>query len=170
MEIKKPLYLFIISFSLLACLRVINREFSVLNAATFTLVFLLSLSVSLYALTKLINEFNLESQYLKRILAVFFFYELIIIVRGLSFDYNSIKDLLQSDYTFWVYLIPLFIFFDKRLPTLVLLTDILYYLGVFFLIACILHPSFITKRSTAEIFIHPFAFGCGFLLLNARYL
>jgi hypothetical protein len=32
------------------------------------------------------------------------------------------------------------------------------------------HPYYILNRSTAEAFIHPFAFGCGFLLLNAKYL
>jgi len=146
------------------------REFSVIKSSQVTLLILLALTASIFALSKLITDFEIENNYLKRIIPVFFIYELIIIARGLPFDSTGIKEILQSDYLFWIYLIPLFIFFDKDLVTIAYLMDAIYFLGIVFLLVCIVHPTFILYRSTAEVFIHPFAFGCGFLLLNARYL
>ncbi len=171
MKNKNYLYLFIFSLSFATGgVHLLSKGFNLLNGATFTAVILFFHTVSIYSLTKLDWYFTRDSFSQKFILTIFFVYEVVIMARGIPTNYTNIKELLQLDYLFWVYLIPLFLFFDKSLLIMSYLMNAIYYLGIFFLLMCLVKPSLITERSTAELFIHPFAFGCGFLLLNARYL
>ena len=169
MKTKKVIYIFIISFSLIPVFRLMASQYGIISASQLTLLLLLALAASIFALSRLI-DFEIENSYLRRILPVFFIYELIIVARGLPSNYTAIKDILQSDYIFWIYVIPLLIFFNKNLITIAYLINAIYLLGIFFLIVCAIHPYYILNRSTAEAFIHPFAFGCGFLLLNSPYI
>jgi len=171
MQIRKYLYVFIFSLTVATGgVHLLSKGFNLLNGATYTAVVFLFIATGIYALRKLDWDFTTESFYHKSILGLFFTYEIIIVARGMPTNYTNIKELVQMDYLFWVYLIPLFIFFDKSLLTLSWLMNAIYFLGIFFLAMCIIKPSLITERATAENFIHPFVFACGFLLLNARYL
>lgn len=171
MKIKNYIYLFIFSLALATGgAFILSKGFNLLNAVTYTLSVVVFLVISIYALTRLHWDFTTESRYQKTILWLFFLYEAIIVSRGIPTDYNNVKELIQMDYLFWVYLIPIFIFFDKRLITLAYLMNAIYFLAISFFLICLVKPSLILERATAENFIHPFVFGCGFLLLNARYL
>ena len=171
MKIKTYIYLFVFSLSFATGgVHILSKGFSVLDGASYTACVFLFLVICIFALTKLKWDFTTESFYQKSIFSLFFLFELITVLRGLPANYTNVKELLQMDYLFWVYLIPLFLFFDKKLLTLYYLMNAIYFLGIFFLLMCMVKPSMLMEKSTAEAFIHPFAFGCGFLLLNARYL
>jgi hypothetical protein len=171
MNIKRYTYLFVFALAMATGGAVVLYKSSkLIGPAANTFVVIASLAVAIFALTRLKWEFKPENTYQKIVVIVFFLYVLVTIMRGLPKGYTETKALLTVDYLFWVYIIPLFIFFDKRLITLAYLMKATYFLAVFFLLMCVVRPSLILERLTAEPFIHPFVFGCGFLLLNARYL
>lgn len=126
--------------------------------------------VAITALTKLITSFKLENNYLKFMMAIFMIYQLIIIQRGFSFNFLELKGYMQSDYVFWPFIIPIFIFFDKDLVTFAHLFKSIFVLAIICIIVSALQPKLISQKSTAEAFIHTFAFASGFILLNAYYL
>ena len=144
-------------------------NFNLFNAKILTGLVLLSILVFGLSLNRLLIDYKFESKYFKFFLYVFFLYEFILIVRGWSFSYNDIKVYMQAGYIFWPFIIPLFVFFDKRLSTIGYLIKWIYYMGMFFLIIYLIFHTLLLKRVTAEILVST-TYVCGFILLNARYL
>jgi hypothetical protein len=93
-------------------------------------------------------------------------YQLIIVARGWSFSYESIKYSIESGPILWPYLIPLFIFFRKKTETIGLLLKWIYFTGLAFLLIGFVFHTLLITRTTSEI-IKELAIPCGFLLLNA---
>ncbi len=149
--------------------------YSLLFSASFitgrmvTLLTLFSVLVFIFSSVKLINSFQIESIYLQIVFPVFIIYEFIIIIRGWNFSYHEIKSYIETGYILWPFLIPAFIFFNKKISTMALLLKWIFIIGVVFLLLSIIFPPLLLTRNTAETFIG-LATGCGFLLLNARYL
>lgn len=143
--------------------------FNLFNAKILTALILFSILVFVYSSFKLLIDYKFESNYFKFFLYVFLLYEFILIVRGWSFSYNDIKDYMQTGYIFWPFIIPLFVFFDKRLSTIGLLIKWIYFTGLFFLILYLIFPTLLFNRVTAETVVSS-TYVCGFILLNARYL
>ena len=144
-------------------------NFNLFSAKILTGLVLLSILVFGLSLNRLLIDYKFESKYFKFFLYVFFLYEFILIVRGWSFSYNDIKVYMQAGYIFWPFIIPLFVFFDKRLSTIGYLIKWIYYMGMFFLIIYLIFNTLLLKRVTAEILVST-TYVCGFILLNARYL
>ena len=134
-----------------------------------TALTVLSLIPFVYSSFKLLNDYKFESSYFKFIFSLFFCYEIIIVIRGWSFSYNDIKNFAQSGYVFWPFIIPLFIFFDKKITSFGLLFKWIYYSVVFSFFIMLIFPTLLINRLTAETFIG-LTVPCGFLLLNATYL
>lgn len=134
-----------------------------------TLLIVMSLGVFIYSSFYLLNDFMLENIYFRFIFALFLTYELVIVFRGWSFAYNDIKIFMQTGYVFWPFVIPLFVFFDKKIVTYGYLFKWIYFSGAFFLFIALIYPPLLLKRITAETFTTLFV-PCGFLLLNATYL
>ncbi len=134
-----------------------------------TLLIVLSLIPFVISSYRLLGEYKFENSYFKFIFTIFLLYELVIIIRGWSFTYNDIKTYMQAPYVFWPFIIPLFVFFDKRISTFGLLLKWIYFSGVFSLFLVLIFPTVLIKRATAETFINLFL-PCGFLLLNASYI
>ena len=165
---EKRVALLIISInSLLVWDLLVSRN--ILVGKMQTVLVILSLIPFLYTAFQLINDFKLESSYFKFIMTLFLLYEAVIIVRGLSFQYADIKNYIQNGIVFWPFVVPFFIFFEKKLSTIGLFIKWIYFSGLFFLAISLMVPTLLLDRSTAETFIG-FSVPCGFLLLNSSYL
>lgn len=141
-----------------------------MSGALWSFLVIGTIVAGIYFSRKFLTDFSFESRYFGFIFRVLILYEIFMIIRGIPGDFAGIKQLLQSDIMIWPYIVPIFVFFDKRFSSLLLLMNAIYVLGILFLLTCLVYPTIVLYRSTAETFIHAFAFGCGFLLLNARYL
>jgi hypothetical protein len=143
--------------------------YGLIGDSTLTVLGILSILVFSFSSYQLLINFKFESSYFKFFFLVFLLYEAFIIFRGWSFTYNDIKNYVLAGYIFWPFIIPLFVFFDKRLSTIGLLIKWIYYLGMFFLIIFLLLPKLLLNRVSAELLASS-VYACGFILLNARYL
>ena len=97
-------------------------------------LWMLSLTVFVYCSFKLLIDFKIESQYLKVLFFIFLLYEFLIVIRGFSFSYYGLVAVIREPQCFWPFMIPFFIFFDKRFFTLVFFMKWLFRLGVVFLL------------------------------------
>jgi hypothetical protein len=165
---EKRIALFVISISSILVWDVLTKM-GIVGGKLQTILIVLSLVPFVYSSFLLLNDHNFESSYFKFIFSLFFCYQLIIIIRGWSFSYEDIKTFMQAPYVFWPFIIPLFIFFNKKIETFGFLLKWIYYSGVFFLIIAFIFPILLLRRLTAETYINLFI-PCGFLLLNATYL
>jgi hypothetical protein len=147
----------------------IMKNFLLFDEKKLTFLVLISVVLIIYSSYKLINNFKFESLYFKYIIYIFFFYEFTIIIRGWSFSYIDLKTYIQSSITFWPFLIPLFVFFNKKISTMALLMKWIYYMGLAFLLISLIFSSLLLHRINAENTIS-IAAGCGFLMLNTYYL
>ncbi|MFA5973134.1 MAG: O-antigen ligase family protein [Lentimicrobiaceae bacterium] len=165
---NKAIPIFVISITSFA---VWNFLESLDKISGYTPIFLILLSISafVYSSYKLLLDIKFENIYIKYTFILFIGYEFIIIFRGLSFSYQFLIDMLMSQITFWPLIVPLFIFFDKKISTLVLLIKYIYFIGVFFLLVNLLMPNLLLQRLTAESIIG-LALSSGFVLMNASYL
>ena len=143
--------------------------YNLVSPKILTALILMSMMVFVYSVYYLLIDFKFESKYLRFFLYLFLFYELIVIARGWAFSYDDIKNYLQASYVFWPFIIPLFVFFDKRLSTIGYLIKWIYYLAVFYLIIFMFLPALLMSRVTAETLVST-TYVCGFLLLNSRFL
>ena len=169
MKIEKSILYFMISLPILHVWDLLYI-YNFINPNIWTLLNSATTLIAIYFVSRLFNDYKYESNFLKIIFPVFIIYGFIVVFRGWSFNYSNIKSNIQTDYIFWPFIIPLFVFFDKSIDRLAQVFKCFYYLGIIFLIVTAIMPSLILNRSTAEIFIHPLAFGSSFLLMNARYL
>jgi len=165
---EKRIALTVLSISSLVFYNLFS-SMNLIYGITETGLVLISLIIFILSVYYLINDFKLGNVYFKSIFALFIVYEIFIIYRGLSFSYEDIKTDLQSDFVFWPFVIPVFVYFDKSLLTLGLLIKWLYYICVFYLIVIFIQPNLLMERKTAESIITLVSFS-GFLWLNANYL
>jgi hypothetical protein len=143
--------------------------FGFINPKILTALVLFSVVIFAYSSYTLLISFKFENNYFKYLFILFLFYEIIMVLRGLSFSYNEIKSYLQSGIIFWPFVIPLFVFFDKNISTIALLIKWIYKLGIFFLLLCLIFPTLLLHRLTAEDTI-TIATASGFLFMNATYM
>jgi hypothetical protein len=165
---EKRIATLIISLTSLVIWSLLNSK-NIIGGKIQTILVILSLIPFVYSSLKLLTDYQLESSYFKFIITLFLCYELIIVVRGWSFSYNDLKIFSQSEYVFWPFIIPLFIFFNKKMAIFSLLFRWIYFASLFSLCFTLIFPSFLLQRLTAETFIGLLV-PCGFLLLNATYL
>lgn len=165
---EKRIALFVASISSLLIWNLLDIT-HVIGGKVCTLLVLLSLIPFVYSSLKLLNDHKFESSYFKFIFTLFIFYQLVIVIRGFSFSYKDIKEYVQTNYIFWPFIIPLFIFFDKDIKTFGYLFKWIYYSGIFFLVVSLFFPFLLLTRSTSETFIL-LIIPCGFLLLNSTYI
>jgi hypothetical protein len=165
---EKRIALFVVSVSSLSIWSLFS-EMGLINGKLITLFVLVSVSLFVYVSSRILNDFKFENSYFKFIFAIFFGYELLIIARGWSFNYGDIKGYLQTGFVFWPFVVPLFVFFNKKIETFGFLLKWIYYLGLFFLVITLIFPTLLYNRLTSETIIS-LIFPCGFLLLNAAYL
>jgi len=165
---NKAVPIFVISITSFVILNLLE-SLDKITGYTLTFLMLLSISAFVYSSYKLLIDFKFENVYFKYTFIVFITYEFIIIFRGLSFSYQFLIDKLMSQITFWPLIIPLFVFFDKKISTLVLLIKYIYFIGIFFLLVSLFMPNLLLQRLTAESIIG-LAISSGFVLMNASYL
>jgi len=164
----KRVALFVISISSLLIWDLLIIK-NLLGGKMETILVILSLLPFVYSSFLLLNDFRFESSYFKFIITVFFCYEAVIVARGWSFAYEDIKTYIQDGSILWPFIVPVFIFFNKKLITFGYFFKWIYISGIFFLVVGIALPTLLIYRITAETFVY-FALPCGFLLLNATYL
>jgi hypothetical protein len=165
---EKRIAAFVVSISSILIWDLLTKM-GILGGKMQTALVLLSLIPFIWASFQLINEYKFENSYAKFMFTLFFIYQMAIVARGWNFNYNDIKSYIQTLYIFWPFVIPLFIFFNKKLETFGYLFKWIFFSGVFFLLVSLVYPAILMRRLTAETFITLFV-PCGFLLLNASYI
>jgi hypothetical protein len=164
-----PVYVFVICVTTFSAIQVIQAQFGIINEKVSTLIDVVA-SIGLFWFVRAIfSDTYFESKYFKFIFLLFLGYQFALIIRGPVPNYNIFKYYIQNDYVFWPSVIPLVVFFNKEDLTFFYFIKSFYYLAIAFLVFSVLDRFLITQRATAESFILPFAFTCGFLLLNAKY-
>lgn len=124
----------------------------------------------LFSFYRLLSDFTFENTYFKLLFTSFFLYGILTVLRGWSFSSADLTSFLRVPYVFWPFLMPLFIFMNKKLSTISFIFDCFYYLGLIFILVAILFPNLLVFRPTSEPLIFSLAFGAGLLLLNSIYL
>jgi hypothetical protein len=165
---KYVVAIFVISVSSLSMYTLLTN-FNLIDQKTFTALTVLSVAAFGYASYYLIKPFEFSSPFFKYLFYIFMFYEFTILIRGVSLSYENIKFYIQSGIIFWPIVIPVFVYFDKKISTMVLFIKWVYKVGLFFLFLCLVFPTLLIYRLTAETTISIVTV-CGFLLLNANYL
>jgi hypothetical protein len=165
-----PVYVIVVSITMFSAIQVVQAQFGFVNEKVSSVVSLLCAVGLIVGTKKICSDTYLESKYFRFVVYIFLSYQLLLIVRGPSLSYNLFKSYLQNDYLLWPSLIPLVVFFNKEDLTFFYFIKSFYYLGIAFLFVCIIDRSLVLQRATAEAFILPFAFTCGFLFLNSKYL
>jgi len=167
---SKALVLLIISVVLLQTVALLYTLNSWNTGTSFAFIWIILLIIFISSSLNLLIDFKIESQYFKYIFYLFILYEILIIIRGWSFSSVDLTTYLREDIIFWPFLIPFFVFFDKRFSSLIFLMKCFFYLGLLFIFLILVFPSLLLYRISAETIINAFVPGCGFLLLNATYL
>lgn len=167
---SKALVLLITSVALLQTVVLLYTLNSWNRGTSFIFIWIILLIIFISSSLNLLIDFKIESQYFKYIFYLFILYEIIIVIRGWSFSSVDLTTYLREDIIFWPFLIPFFVFFDKRFSTLIFLLKCFFYSGLFFIFLILAFPSLLLYRISAETIINAFVPGCGFLLLNATYL
>lgn len=165
---KYAVSILFISIGLISVMDFLGEK-NILTGTRSNIVWLFCILAFLYYSFKLCTDFHFESQYFKYIFYIFFTYQFIIFFRGI-FNINDFLSIVRQGPILWTLFIPFFVFFDKSLYQIRKLFNVLYAFAVLFLILNIVSPSLLLNRQTAQSFIPIFAIGCGFLLLNAKYL
>jgi len=165
---NKAVPIFVISITSFAVWKLFE-SLDKITGYTLTFLMLLSISAFVYSLYKLLIDFKFENVYFKYTFILFIGYEFILIFRGLSFSYQFLINMLMSQIIFWPLIIPLLVFFDKKISTLLLLIKYIYLIGIFFLLVSLFMPNLLLQRLTAESIIG-LAISSGFVLMNASYL
>jgi hypothetical protein len=146
------------------------ESFSLITGKSPLILTLFSTSAFIYSSYKLLIDYKFEHFYFKYTFLIFIVYEFIIVLRGwTSFSVNYVIDLMSSGITFWPLIIPLFVFFEKKISILAILLKYIYYTGIIFLLIIIINPYLLTQRLTAETIII-MTISSGFLLINSFFI
>ncbi len=167
---RNSVYYFVIALIMYSVVQLIIIQFSFLSNRMYGLIELGSMVMMVFFAKKILTDFEFENQYFKFIFTIFMIYSLIIFIRGFEMDYEKIMYYLQTDHIFWPLVIPLVVFLNKDDLTFFYFLKSFYILGIAFLFISAVDSSLIRQRITSEPFIMPFAFTCGFLFLNTKYV
>lgn len=149
---------------------VLKTQFGFISDQLLTLIQMLCTAGMLLTVKRIFNDWKFENSYFKLVFTLFMFYNLVLFVRGVNLNYNEFKNFIQSDYIFWPSVVPLVIFLNKDDLTFFYFIRCFYILAIIYLFISLAFPVLLKQRSTAEPYILTFAFTCGFLFLNARYV
>ncbi len=170
MIIDKRIIFFLVSLTCMHVWDILFFQYRAFGPNIWTLLNLLTLASTIFFTCRLLTDWSFENSYFKIVFIFFMIYELTTVVRGWPGDYSSVKNMLQLDFVIWPFFIPIFVFFEKKIESLAQMFKVFYFIGIAFLLISIVRPTLILNRATAEGFIHPFAYGCAFLLVNSGYL
>lgn len=172
---KNKIAIFVLSLGFLAILGLIDQVYS-LGAMPSFLLWFATISLFVYTSYLLLDDFEFESGYLKLVLYLFLAFELIILVQGFRKNGISISSFsgfyrfFHGYYLFWSLVVPLFVFFNKKISTFKSVFHWSYILGIIALVVYLLSPSLLTTRGLADNVIPGLAYGCGILLLFSTYI
>jgi len=170
---KHPVVFFISSLAFLTLMEWLRRVSS-LDYRLAAIAWVLAIGVFVYTSYILINDFTFESSYFKHIYYVFILYQVFIVLHGLmggiKLGFTDIWGVWQNNYIIWPLLIPLFVFFNKKIDTYVILFDWIYIVGIVSFFIFLLFPFILVNREPAELLIPGLTYGCGILLFYATYL
>lgn len=125
----------------------------------------------------LLMEFKIENSYLRFVFIVYFFWLIAVVLRGISLDYESVKQMLFNPIRGVLqYFVPLVLLFRKSFAFYRRLFDAIYVMGWFYLIFSLLvikqiiSPSnYYLSQGIVEDFSQHLSFVSGFLLLTFIY-
>lgn len=171
---KNYIAFFVLSLGVLALLDWIN-QINILDYRIAAIVWILTMSSFIYSSYLLINDFQFESTYFKNIFYLFVIYEIFLLGRGILngvrfFSPIDLYGFLHGYYLIWPLLIPLFVFFTKKISTFAVLFDWVYKLALIAIFIFLLFPSILVNRAPAELITPGLTYGCGIMLFFASYL
>lgn len=122
-------------------------------------------------------QFKIENGYLRIIFIIFLFWTMLVIIRGLKFDYDFVKMMLFSPGRgLFLHLVPLILLFPKQISFYKKMVNVLLILGVFFLIFSlifirdIINPTnYYHSQGIVENFSQHLSLSLGFVLLTFVY-
>ena len=172
LELKKSnIIILIISVASTSIWDLLYFNFNVFSGGKLIILWLISVAFFIFSCYKLLVNYKLGNNYFKVIFYIFFLYTLFIIFRAFPFSLGDvIKTYMISDSQFWPLIIPLFVFFDKRITTVALFIKYIYILIYPFLVLNLIYHKLILEQLSAELVIHTLVYPLGFFLLNARYV
>jgi len=147
------------------------------NIAMLQGIQLIGLTLFIYASARLIT-FKFESRYLAAVYSVYMLWIFTVILRGISGDYEYIKQLLfDSEVGIFLYLVPLIILFPKNVLFYKRMFEAIFLLNVFYVIYIIVFSgNFIGtdvndpfSREILEVSTKNLSFPGGFVLLTYIY-
>ena len=118
---------------------------------------------------------NIKNSYLRILFTIYSIYILIVVFRGITFRYDSLKYLLfNADYGLFLYFVPYILLFPKKLLFYKKLFDVIIISGVCFILFDIVFiKKLLYQSSDTQDFIEYFSkilsITCGFLLLTFKY-
>lgn len=122
-----------------------------------------------------LTQFKIKNKYLARLFAIYCIWQLIIIFRGVNFNFDSLKnELTDATYGILLYFAPLIILFPQNFKIYRKLFDFIIIFGVFFILFDIVFIEELLDRSAQtqdviEYFAKSLGIPCGFILLTYKY-
>jgi hypothetical protein len=169
---KYNIPLFVLSLGLLSAL---NWFDYLLNPQLVMMIYFFITGVLIYSSYLLNTDFEFESSYFKFLFYIFILYEIFIFMRGVYsngvkfFSFAETYTFIRGYYLIWPLLIPVFIFFDKRILNFSKLFDWIFILGIIGLIISSVFPAIILTRALS-VNLPGLTYGCGILLFFATYI
>lgn len=125
----------------------------------------------------LLIQLKIENKYLRIIFYVYCIWLIIVILRGIQFDYTFLRDMFFDPYSgIFIYFSPLILLFPKNLHYLKKVINVILILAVFYIIYCILFirdllSPYDVKNSLniVEYFSKTLSIPIGFVLLTYIY-
>lgn len=124
-----------------------------------------------------VSSLRFENSYLKVLLLLYICWSLGVILRGIEFDYFSIKQMLFStNFGVFLYFVPLILLFPRDLVFYKKVFDVIIVLSIFFLLYSLLFIKELvypyantTSQAIIEYFSQQLSLPAGFLLLTSIY-
>ena len=166
---KKAIAAFVISLITLSIMDELFNTLGLPKGTFFVLVWLVFVAIFAYSSFQLVKEISFENNYFRLMFYIFMGYGLFTVIRGLSFSTAELTSFLRVPYIFYPFFLPLFAFFGKRLKSLKVLLDYLFYTGFLYIIIILLIPTVLVSPFSSEILAYALVLGPGFLLMNSTY-
>jgi hypothetical protein len=121
-----------------------------------------------------IKKTKIENNYLQFVFSIYFFWLVLIIIRGYKLDYISIKNSFIDPSGVLLYLIPLVVFLPQRIIVYKRIFNVIIIMGVFFIFCDILFLKGLLDRynDLTKEYIGTFtilSIPCGFILFTYKY-
>lgn len=122
-------------------------------------------------------SYTINNRYLQVLYILYLFWLLVIVIRGVEFNYDSIKfTLFDAWFGVFLYLVPLFLLLPKKLICYKRLFDVIIILGIIYVIYDVVYIKELTRagqnlqsQAIVEYFSKTLATPCLFLVLTYRY-